>query len=178
MLPECLLVRCGCSAQCCQQRGELQKLRDSELKVLWRCGEVLLALPRRLSVASLRWSGSGENGHNLHKYLIASLFTRGFDYAPWDCTFSAFILFVRQSSPPPFLKPKQPEEATKQSCSCLSLLSCSAGLQVPSVGLGLSPRCSGDAAVGCCCVELSVGRRSDPRAVSFSPFGGAEAWSR
>lgn len=78
-LPECLLVPGVCSAWCCQQRCELQELGGGELTVLWRCGEVLIALPQRLSFASLWWSGSGEKRHNLHKYLIAYLFTRGFD---------------------------------------------------------------------------------------------------
>lgn len=109
-------------------------------------------------------SVSGEIRHNLLKYLIAYLFTCGFKYAPWDCI---FILFVQQNFLSPFLKPKQPKEATWHFCKCLSLLS-PARLKVLGVGfcLGLSPKRLKEAEVGCCCGELSVVRRSDRRDTS------------
>lgn len=92
-------------------------------------------------------SVSREIRHNLHKCLIGYLFTCGFNYAPWDCI---FILFAQQNFLSPFLKPKQPEEATWHFCRCLSLLIPSARPEVLSVDfcLGLSPKCFKEAEVG------------------------------
>jgi len=81
------------------------------------------------------------------------------------CPLGLYIYSLCSAKLSPFLKPKQPEEATWHFCRCLSLLPPSATLKVLRVGFcsGLSPKCFKAAEVGCCRGELSVVGRGDWR---------------